>query len=47
MADGEEDCDCERWEVENQEENRHPAAIVDGHFTECSETDREEAQEWS
>lgn len=31
MADGEEDCDCERREVEYQEEDRHGIAVVDCH----------------
>lgn len=42
MADSEEDCNRERWEVEDQEEDRHAAAIVDRHLTGNLEMDREE-----
>lgn len=47
MADSEEDCNRERWEVEYQEEDRHAAAIVDRHLTGNSEMDREEVRRWS
>ena len=47
MANGEEDCNCKRWDLEYQEENRYAVAIVHSHFIEYSEKNREEARQWS
>lgn len=40
MADGEEDCNCERWEVEYQEEDRYAVTVVDCHLDKHSEMAR-------
>ena len=38
MADGEEDGNCERWDVKDQEKDRHAVAIIDCHFSRCEQS---------
>lgn len=38
MANREEDGDCERWDVKDQEKDGHAVAIIDCHFFRCEES---------